>query len=158
MSKFLTINISTNPWLTLALIIGATVTRAFLLSQLMLWSLRKIAAKTVTTVDDRLYRLLARYLFPLVAVGSLLLVSDFVPVSAKIAELLKRSLTVLALLLAWCLLAKGFLISLSRMERHSQSLRNIKRPIESATKTFFIIVGGMIVLDNPRRSPKTGQR
>lgn len=148
MSSFLTVNAATNLWLTLALIIGATVTCAFLLSQWMLWSLRKIAAQTVTTVDDRLYRLLAQYLFPLLAVSGLVLVSDFVPLSVKVVELLKRSLTVLGLLLAWYLLAKGALISLASMERHSQSLRNIKSPIESATKTFFIIVGGMIVLDN----------
>lgn len=148
MSKFFTVNASTNLWLALTLIIGATVTCAFLLGQLMLWSLRKIAEKTGTTVDDRLYRLLAQYLFPLLAVGGLLLVSDFVPLPVKVLGLLKRSLTVVGLLLAWYLLAKGALISLASMERHSQALRNIKSPIESATKIFFLIVGGMMVLDN----------
>jgi len=148
MSKFLTINASTNLWLTMTLIIGATVTLAFLLSQLMLWSMRKVTEKTVATVDDRLYRLLERYLFPLLAVGGLLLVSDFVPLPVKVLELLKRSLTVVGLLLAWYLLAKGALISLARMEGHSQALRNIGSPLESATKIFFIIVGGMMVLDN----------
>ena len=51
MSNFSTINASTNLWLTLTLIIGATVTLAFVLSHLMLWSMRKVTEKTAATVE-----------------------------------------------------------------------------------------------------------
>ncbi|MGH7770969.1 MAG: hypothetical protein ACREQA_01885, partial [Candidatus Binatia bacterium] len=148
MKEFYGVQILTNPWVILPIIIIATALLALLLNYVVLWVMGRIVQKTSTEIDNRLYKLLERYLFPLLAVALLLVWIDFIPLPAKILQVATRFLIILALLLVIFLLTKGALLFLRRMEMHYEALRNIKDPIEIVTKIVFIAVGGMIILEN----------
>lgn len=148
MTELIEADVFMNPWVMLPLVLVGTIVLAFLINSIVLWSLRRLVQRTPTEVLDRLYRLLERYLFPLLIVGLLLVLVDFIPLPTKVLQLSNQFLLILALLLALFLLTKGALLVLRNMEGHYEAIRNIKAPIETITKLIFIVVGGTIILDN----------
>jgi len=112
------------------------------------WALRRAVQNTSREIDDRIYGLLHRYLFPILLVGVLLVLVDFLSLPPKILQLANRLLVLSALLLAVFLLTQGALLFLRSLEKRHEAVRNINRPIEIVTKIIFVAVGGMIVLDN----------
>jgi small-conductance mechanosensitive channel len=137
-----------NLWVVLPLIIVAAAISAYLLSVIVLWLFKKAAKNTSTTIDDRIYGLFEKYLFPLLFVGGLLIIVDAFPLSPKVLRATHRLLAVSGLLLAVFLLTKATLLILRNMEARYEAVRNIKGPIEIVTKILFTAVGGMIILDN----------
>lgn len=148
MTEFLGVKIPMNLWVILPLIILATAILAYLINVAILRVLRRVVKRTSTEMDDRIYRLLERYLFPLLIVGGLLVIVDAVPLPPKILRATNNLLVVSGLLLAVFLATRAALLILRTMEVRYEPLRNIKGPVEIVTKIVFIAVGGMIVLDN----------
>ena len=65
MSEFLGVKIPLNPWVVLPLIVLATGAVAYLINVIVLNFLKRAGQKIPTGIDDHLFRLLERYLFPL---------------------------------------------------------------------------------------------
>ena len=148
MTEILGVKIAMNAWVVFPLIVLAAAILAYLVNVIILWILRRVVEKTPTEIDDRIYRLLQRYLFPLLVVGGLLIIVDAVPFPAKVLRAIDRLLVLSGLLLAIFFLTKGTLLILRNIEAHYEPIRNIKHPLELFTKILFVVVGGMIVLGN----------
>lgn len=148
MTEFLGVRISMNPWVLLPLIILAAAIVAYVVSATVLWTLNRLVRKTPTDIDDRIYRLLEKYLFPLLAVGALLLILDAIPLPPKVLRMSHRLLVASGLVLGVFLLTKAALLILRNMEARHEAMRNIGGPIEILTKVVFLTVGAMIILDN----------
>lgn len=148
MTELIEADVFKNPWVILPVVVIGTVVLAFLINCMVLWVLRRLMQRTSSEMRDRLSGLLERYLFPLIIVGLLLALADFIPFPAKVLQIANQFLLILALLLALFLLTKGALLVLRNMEGHYEAIRNIKAPIETITKLIFVVVGGMIILDN----------
>ena len=147
MTEILGVKISMNPWVIVSLVLFATIALAYLVSTIILSVLKRIIQRRSKEVDNRVYRSLERYLFPLLIVGGLLLIVDEVPLPSKVLRLADRLLAISALLLAIFLLAKAVLLMLRNLEIRYDAIGNIKGPIEILTKIIFAAIGGMIVLD-----------
>jgi small-conductance mechanosensitive channel len=147
MTEILGVKISMNPWVIVSLVLFATIALAYLVSTIILSVLKRIIQRRSKEVDNRVYRSLERYLFPLLIVGGLLLIVDEVPLPSKVLRLADRLLAISALLLATFLLAKAVLLMLRNLEIRYGAIGNIKGPIEILTKIIFAAIGGMIVLD-----------
>jgi len=147
-SEFLGVKISLTPSVVLPLVVLAAAVLAYAINGVILWALRRAVQNTSTEIDDRIYGLLHRYLFPLLVVGTLLALIDFLPLPAKILQLTNHLLILLALLLAVFLLTQGALLFLRSLAKRYEAMRNINGPIEIVTKIIFVAVGGMIILDN----------
>lgn len=148
MTDFFGVKIPMNPWVVLPLIVlGATIL-AYLVNVAILWALKRVATGTLTEADDRVYRLLERYLFPLLVVGGLLVIIDAIPLSPKILRAAHNLLVLSGLLLAIFLLTKAALLILRNAEARYEAIRNIKGPVELGTKVLFVTVGGMLILAN----------
>jgi small-conductance mechanosensitive channel len=148
MTEFFGVAIPMNPWVVLPLIVLTAVLLAYGIDIFILWILKKIVDQTSSDLDDRFYRQLERYLFPLLIIGALLVIMDNVPLPPKILKAADKFLIFLALLVATFLLTRAALIMLRNAETRYEPLRNIKGPIEIAVKIVFVAVGGMIILDN----------
>ena len=148
MTEFLGIKIPMNPWALLPLILFATTILAYLVSTAALRILKGVVQKNGTRMDDRIYRLLERCLFPLLIVGGLLLILDVVTFPPKVLQAAQRLLVLSALLLAIFLFTKAALLILHSAANRYEGLGNIEGPVEIITKIIFIAVGGMIILDN----------
>ena len=148
MTELLGVKIAISPWLMTALIIAATVLGAFIARSVVLWAVRRVARQTRTELDDRIYRLLERYLFPMMAVGGFLLLVDAVPLPQKTLQVANRLLIIIAGLMTLFFLTNGSLVLLRKLQSQSEAARNIKGPVEIFTKIIFVVVGGMIILDN----------
>ena len=148
MSDFFNIKVPTSPWVVWPMIVFAAVILAYGLSIVFLWVMKKIGRRTLMEFDGRIEGLLERYLFPLLAVGSLLLIVDAVPLPPKVLAAGHRLLTLFGLLLGFFFLTRLVLLILRNMESHYEAVRNIRGPIEAFAKIIVIAVGGMIVLDN----------
>jgi hypothetical protein len=99
-------------------------------------------------IEDQIYGLLHRYLFPLLVVGAVLPLIDFLPLPAKILQLTSHLLILLALLLAVFFLTQGALLFLRSLAKRYEAVRNIKGPIEIVTEIIVVAVGGMIILED----------
>ncbi len=148
MTDFFGVKIPMNPWVVLPLIVLAAALLAYLVNVAVLWAVKKAAAGTLTETDDRVSRLLERYLFPLLVVGGLLVIIDAVPLPAKVLRAAHNLLVLSGLLLAVFLLTKAALLILRNAEARYDAIRNIKGPVELGTKILFVIVGGMLILAN----------
>ena len=148
MTEVLGVKIALTPWTLLPLILLTAAALAYLVNVVVLRVLKRVVEKTPAQIDDRIYRLLQRYLFPLLVVGVLLIIVDAFPFSPKVLRAAHRFLAVSGLVLTIFLLTKGALLVLRNIEAHYEPVRNIKGAIELATKIVFLAVGGMIVLDN----------
>lgn len=148
MSEFLGVKIPINYWVILLLILAAIAIGAFLISSIALWIIRRVVPRAPTPMDDRVYRLVERYLFPLLMVAGLLVFVNSFSLPAKLLQVVNRSLIMAAVLLVIFLLAKGSLLLLRGVESHYEAIQHIRTPIETLTKIIFLAIGGMIVLDN----------
>lgn len=148
MTEILGIRISMDPWVVLPLIAVAAIIFAYTISHAVLAIVRRLVQKTASEIDDRIYRLMDRYLFPLLIVGGLLLIVDAVPLPPKILRAGNTALVIIALLLVFFFLTRAALLILRNVEQRYEAVRNIKGPIEIVTKVVFFAVGGMIILDN----------
>lgn len=148
MSDFFNIKVSTNPWVVWPMIVFAAVILAYGLSMVLVWVMKKIGRRTLMGLDDRVEGLLERYLFPLLAVGSLLLIVDAVPLRPKVLATGHRLLTLLGLLIGLFFITRLVLLILRNLESRHEAVRNIRGPLQAFTKIIIFAVGGMIVLDN----------
>ena len=136
------------PWVVLPLLLLATIILAYLISSVTLWVLRRSMPELSKESDNRFYRLLRSYLFPVLIVGGLLIVVDAVPLPPKVLRVADRVLVLSGLVLLIFVLGKAALLVLRNIEARYEAMGNIQGPIEMLTKIVFIAVGGMIVLDN----------
>jgi small-conductance mechanosensitive channel len=134
-----------NPWMLAALAIAAAALIGFVLSRLITSMVRRALRRTA--VDERLYPLLDRYLYPLLIVLTLLLVADAAPLPPKAQAALHQILSTLSLLLAIVLASKGALLLL-RTTGTRYGLGNIRGPLEVVLKIVLVAVGAMLLLDN----------
>ncbi|HEY1269519.1 MAG TPA: mechanosensitive ion channel family protein, partial [Candidatus Binatia bacterium] len=134
-----------NPWILAALAVAAAAVLGFILSRLISSLLRRALRRTA--VDERLYRLLDRYLYPLLIVLALLFVADAAPLPARAQAALHQMLSTLGLLLAIVLASKGALLVL-RTTGTRYGLGNIRGPLEVVLKIVLVAVGAMLLLDN----------
>ena len=144
MADFFGIDFPSNPWIVSSLVVLATVVLAYLVNVLVLWALKRALRRIA--IDERIYRLLDRYLYPLLIVGGLLLIADAAPLPFKALAAIHQLLAICALLLAVVLATRGALLILRNLEAR-YGLYNIRGPLELVTKIVMIAVGGMLVLD-----------
>lgn len=148
MTEFFGVKVPLNPWVVFPLVVLAAAALAYLVNWVVLRLFKKVVRKTATEVDDRIYQLLKRYLFPLLFVGGLLLILDAVPLPPKVLKAVNQLLALSGLLLAIFFVAKAALLLLRNLEVRYEAVGNIKGPVEVLTKIIFIAIGGMIILDN----------
>ncbi|MGH7767994.1 MAG: mechanosensitive ion channel family protein [Candidatus Binatia bacterium] len=145
MTEFLGIKVPASPWVVLLLIVLATAILAYLVNVVLLWAIKRALRRI--EIDERIYRLLDHYLYPLLIVGTLLLIEDAAPLPDQAQRAVRQLLVICALVLAVILATKGALLILRNIEAR-YGLYNIRGPLEVFTKIVLIAVGGMIVLDN----------
>jgi len=134
-----------NPWMLAALAIAAAALIGFVLSRLIASILRR--ALRPSAVDQRLYGLFNRYLYPLLIVLTLLIIADAAPLPPKAQATLHQLLSSLGLLIAIVLATKGALLLLRTTETR-YGLGNIRGPLEVVLKIVMVAVGAMLLLDN----------
>lgn len=134
-----------NPWMLAALAIAAAALIGFVLSRLIASILRRAVRPSV--VDQRLYGLFNRYLYPLLIVLTLLIIADAAPLPPKAQAALHQLLSTLGLLIAIVLAIKGALLLLRTTETR-YGLGNIRGPLEIVIKIVMVAVGAMLLLDN----------
>lgn len=148
MTELLSSRVLTNPWVVLPLLIVAAAILAYLVSGVTLWVLKRAIQKSSKEIDNRVYRLLGSYLFLFLMIGGLLIIVDTVPLPPKILRAAQRLLALTGIVLSVFLLTRAALLILRNIESRYEAMGNIKGPIELLTKIVFIVVGGMIILDN----------
>lgn len=148
MRDLLGIKMSLDPWIIVPCIVLVTTVFAYLVNVIVLRVVGAAVEKSCTNIDNRIYRLLERFLFPLLILGGLLVIEDAVPLPPKALRAAHGLLVVSAIALATMLGAKATLLFLRNVEARYESMRNIKEPIEVFTKITFFVLGGMIIVDN----------
>lgn len=148
MTEFFGVKIPLNPWVVFPLVVLAAAILAYLVNWVVLRLFKRVATKTATEVDDRIYQLLKRYLFPLLVVVGLLFLLDVTPLPPKVLKAVNQLLVLSGLLLAIFFIAKAALLLLRSLEVRYEAVGNIKGPVEILTKIIFVAIGGMILLDN----------
>jgi small-conductance mechanosensitive channel len=148
MTEFFGIEIPMDPWVILPLIFLASVLLAYGINVVVLWILKKSFQRSSEDFDSRFYRVVERYLFPLLIIGALLIIVEEVPLPPKITRAARNFLVFLGLFIAIFLLGRAALMILRNAESRYEPIRNIRGPLEIAVKIIFVAVGGMIILDN----------
>jgi small-conductance mechanosensitive channel len=149
MTDLFGVKIPMNPWIVLPLIFLAAVVVAYLLNLAVLWLINRVVHEQGSEeIDNRLYRLLETYLFPILIIAALLLIVHTAGLPDRVLTTAHRLLVLFALLLAMFFLTRGALMMLRNLEARYEAVRNIKGPLEIAVKTIFTAVGAMIILDN----------
>ena len=148
MNELFGIKIPQDPWVVVPCIILATAVCAYLVNIALLSVVRPIVQQTRFDIDNRIYRQIERYLFPLLILGGLLVIEDAVPLPPKWLRAAHGVLIVCALLLATVLGAKATLLFFRSIESRYESMRNISHPVEVFTKIAFFVVGGIMIVDN----------
>ncbi|MBI2090944.1 MAG: mechanosensitive ion channel family protein [Deltaproteobacteria bacterium] len=149
MTEFLGVKIPMNPWVVvLPLVVLAAALLAYVIHVTVFWFVRRVVKQAGLSFDHRIESLLGRYLFPLLLVGALLLIADAAPLPPTVLKTGYRLLALVGLLIAFFFLIKAVLLILRNLENRYEAVANIKGPIEVVTKIVFVVVGGMIILDN----------
>lgn len=148
MTDLFGLTIPMNPWSVLTLIVLAAVILAFAVNLVAISILKKMFIRSGKEFDGHFFRLVERYLFPLLIVGALLAIVDSVPLPPKMLRAANNVLLFLELLIAIVLLARVTLAILRSAEARYAGVWNIRGPIEIAVKIVFAAVGTMIILDN----------
>jgi small-conductance mechanosensitive channel len=148
MSALFGIKIPQDPWVVVPCIILATAFCAYLVNVVVLGLIRPVVEKTYIDIDDRVYRLLERFLFPLLILCGLLVIEDAVPLPPEWLRAAHGVLIFCVLLLATILAAKATILFLRSAGSRYESVRNISQPIELFTKMIFFVVGGIMIADN----------
>jgi small-conductance mechanosensitive channel len=136
------------PAVILPLIVIATIFLAYLVYFITLRIVRRVTKRAFVTIDARVMRLLEQYLFPLLVVAGLLLFLDIAPLSPKVARVADRLLSLVGLAIALFIMTRGTLFLLRNIATRYQPLQNIQGPVELATSSVLVVVGGMLILDN----------
>jgi small-conductance mechanosensitive channel len=139
------INFPDNPWIVSSLVVLATAVLAYFINVALLWTIRRALRRI--QIDERIYRLLDRYLYPILVVSALLLIADAAPLPPPALAVIHQLLVISALLLALALATKTALLVVRNLEAR-YGLYNIRGPLEVVTKIVVLAVGAMIVLDN----------
>lgn len=142
------IKLPQNPWVIVPCLFLAAAFCAYLVNGFILKIVRPIIEKSYLNPDNRIYRLLERFLYPLLILAGLLVIENGVPLPAKWLRAAHGVIVVSALLLATILAAKATLLFLRSAGSHYDSVRNISQPIEIFTKITFFVVGGIIIAEN----------
>jgi small-conductance mechanosensitive channel len=145
MTEFFGVKFPTNPWVVSGLIVLAAAVVAYLINLAVLWAIKRALGKTA--LNERIYRLLEVYLYPLFVVIALLLIADAAPLPERALGAIHQLLAISGLVLAVALVTRGALLALRTIEIR-YGLYNIKGPLEIVTKIVMIAVGGMLILDN----------
>jgi small-conductance mechanosensitive channel len=136
------------PGVVLPLLIIATILLAYVVYLVTMRVVRSAATRASVPMDSRVMCLLERYLFPLLVVVGLLLITDAAPLPPKVIRVADRLLSLAGLGLAIFILTKGTLLAFRNIVLRYQPLREIQGPAELVTKIILITVGGMLILDN----------
>ena len=136
------------PAVVLPLLVLATIFLAYVLYFLILRIVRAATKGTSISIDDRVMRLLERYLFPLLIILGLLLVLDAAPLTPKVARVADRLLSLTGLLIAIFIVTRGTLLIFRNIATRYEPLWNIRGPAELVTKIILVAVGVMLILDN----------
>lgn len=102
MSELFGIKIPQDPWVVVPCIVLATAFCAYLVNVIVPSLVRPVVQKTYTHVDNRICRLLERFLFPLLILGGLLVIEDAVPLPPKGLRAAHSVFIVCALLFVIC--------------------------------------------------------
>jgi len=145
------IKLPQDPWVIVPCLILATAFCAYLVNGLVglvLKIVRPLVEKAYLDIDNRIYRLLDHFLYPILVLAGLLVIEDAVPLPPKWLRAAHGVLIVCTLLLATILAAKATLLFLRSAGSRYESVRNISQPIEVFTKITFFVVGGIMIADN----------
>lgn len=150
MTDFFGVKIPMNPWVVLPLIGLAAIVLAYLINLAVLWMIKRLLHEegSEEELDNRLYRLLEAYLFPILIIAALLLIVHTADLPPRVLTAAHKLLVLFALLLATFMVTRGALMMLRNLEARYDAVRSIKGPLEIGVKTIFVAVGGMIILDN----------
>ena len=148
MSELFGVKIPQDPWIVVPCIILATAFCAYLVNISLLSVVRPIVKRTHFDIDNRIYRQVEHYLFPLLILAGLLVIEDAVPLPLKWLRAAHSVLIACALLLATVLATKATLLFFRSIESRYESMRNISHPVEIFTKIAFLVVGGIMIIDN----------
>ena len=122
MSELFGIKIPQDPWVVVPCIILATAFCAYLANVVVLGLIRPVVKKTYIDIDNRIYRLLERFLYPLLILGGQLVIEDALPLPPKWLRAAHGVLVVCALLLMTIVVAK-VLLNQTVVVRQSLALR-----------------------------------
>ena len=106
MNALFGIKIPQDPWVVVPCYYSRHGICAYLVNVVLLSLIRPVVEKTHFDIDNRIYRLLERFLFPLLILGGLLVIEDAVPLPPKWLRAAHCVLIVCALLLATILAPK----------------------------------------------------
>jgi small-conductance mechanosensitive channel len=148
MTEFFDLTIPMNPWVVLPLVFFAAIVLAYIVNIIALWTLRRTFYRHNEELRGRFYRLIEAYLFPLLIIGALLIITDNAPLPPKILKAADKLLVFLELLIAVFLLGRATLLVFRNAETRYDAIRNIGGPVEIIIKIVFVAVGGTIILDN----------
>ena len=148
MSEWIGFKVPQDPWVIVPCLVLATAFCAYLVNGLVLKIVRPIIEKGYFDLDNRIYRLLERFLYPLLIIAGLLVIEDAVPLPAKWLRAAHGVLVVSALLVTTILAAKATLLFLRNAGSRYESIRNIREPVELFIKIAFFVVGGIMIADN----------
>ncbi|HEY7163203.1 MAG TPA: mechanosensitive ion channel family protein [Candidatus Binatia bacterium] len=148
MTEFFDLTIPMNPWVVLPLVFFAAIVLAYIVNIIALWTLRRTFYRHNEELRGRFYRLIEAYLFPLLIIGALLIITDNAPLPPKILKAADKLLVFLELLIAVFLLGRATLLVFRNAETRYDAIRNIGGPVEIIIKIAFVAVGGTIILDN----------
>src|SRR6185369_11223558 len=116
MNELFGIKIPQDPWVVVPCIFLATAFCAYLVNITVLRVVRSIVQQTYFNIDNRVYRQIERFLFPLLILGGLLVIEDAVPLPPKWLRAAHGVIIVCALLLATVLAAKATLLFFRSIE------------------------------------------
>ncbi|HWO43065.1 MAG TPA: mechanosensitive ion channel family protein [Candidatus Eisenbacteria bacterium] len=148
MTEVFGVKIPMDPWVVLPMIVLATAVVAYLVNLTILRILTNASKRMPSQIDERIFPLVERYLFPILTLAGLMLIADAFPLPPGVLAALDRLLLVLAVVLGVFLATRAALFFLRSVQDRYESLQNIKAPVEIATKSLFIVIGGMIILDS----------
>ena len=143
MSDWMGIKLPQDPWVMVPCLVLAAAFCAYLVNRLVLKIVRSIVKKSHVDIDNRIYRLLEHFLYPLLILAGLLVTEDAVPLPPKWLRAAHGVLIVCALLLATILAAKATILFLRSAGSRYESVRNISQALEVFTKITFFVVGGL---------------
>lgn len=148
MSDWIGIKMPQDPWVIVPCLVLGTAFSAYLVNQFVLKIVRPIIEKRYSSLDNRFYRLLERFLYPLLILAGLLVIEDTLPLPAKWLRAAHEVLVVSALFVATILAAKATLLFLRKAGSRYESVSNIREPVEAFIKIAFFVVGGILIADN----------
>jgi small-conductance mechanosensitive channel len=148
MTEVLGFRISVTPAIILPMLVLVTIVLAYVLYFVLTRFIRAILQRTAINVDERIDRLVERYLFPLLIIVGLWWIVDIAPLPLKIERAAERMLSLTGLAIVIFVVARATLVILRNIAGRYPPLGNIRGPAELVTKIILFVIGGMLILDN----------